>query len=813
MRQFLKDSLASRWHIDSALTLDSEDRVVTRLHTVSRFCTYCVVVYAGVALFGWFMDIPTLTSVQPGLATTSFLTAICLLLSALTIHKLTDHVPGWHSHDWFWLGSILIVLLASVYALFCYISGFAAVYHLLGRDIGSLSPATAACLILIDMAVFLTDIGNGRISACLSALGLLIAELDIVGHVYGAEALYKIKAFSTMAVTTALAFVVLFAALLLVRPRQGWIQYAVRSDRVGTTFRFLMPTIITTPFVFGYLSVRGTDYGLFDRHFAFAILAVATSVVLGGLVCFAAAWLVNADSALRVAEDELRKNAQLLETGMGLAQLGAWQSDTLSPLAEETHVELSTEAYLIFGITKSHFDNCLSTLFKNVHINDKPAVAETYRTVLEQYAPVRIAFRIVRPDGTLRWVQQQSHVLRDMNGTATRMIGVIQDVTEARLVEQQLVQTQKMEAIGNLTGGMAHDFNNLLGVIIGNLDILQPRLAQHPETAQLVEEALSAALRGSDLTRSLLAFARRQPLMPQPVRPNELITSVAKLLNRTLGEAIEISLALSPGVLPVIADPAQLEASIINLANNARDAMPNGGVLTIATSNKNLDQDYADLHPEVVLGSYSLIEVSDTGSGIPPEMLNHIFEPFFTTKEQGKGTGLGLSMVFGFVKQSAGHITVYSEIGHGTTFRLYLPRATSDANIATEQIASLQSGHEAILAVEDNEGLRQVVVRQLNDLGYRVFEARDGIAALKVLETEPIDLLFTDIIMPGGMSGYELAQNAMTRQPSLKVLLTSGFTETNLNGNGGLLPKMQLLTKPYRKADLARALRKALEAE
>jgi PAS domain S-box-containing protein len=396
------------------------------------------------------------------------------------------------------------------------------------------------------------------------------------------------------------------------------------------------------------------------------------------------------------------------------------------------------------------------------------------------------------------------------------VIAAVRNVSAGKAMEKQLRQSQKMEAIGNLTGGMAHDFNNLLGIIIGNLDLLRglpgASAVTDPKIDQLASEALDAALRGADLTKRLLAFARRQSLRPQRINVNELVQGISKLLNRTLGDDIEIKLNLGAEVWPVDADPSQLGASLINIGNNARDAMPNGGVLTIATSNRNLDEDYAAVHPELMAGTYTLIEVSDTGTGIPQEMLNHIFEPFFTTKEQGKGTGLGLSMVFGFVKQSAGHITVYSEVGHGTTFRLYLPRATTAAAAPETPAVSGQGGHETILAVEDNEGLRRVVVRQLKDLGYRVLEVQDGNAAMKILASEPVDLLFTDIMMPGGMSGYDLARDAVARWPLLKVLLTSGFPETKLNGNGRPPTKMHLLTKPYRKDDLARALRKVLDA-
>ncbi len=406
----------------------------------------------------------------------------------------------------------------------------------------------------------------------------------------------------------------------------------------------------------------------------------------------------------------------------------------------------------------------------------------------------------------------------DRSGETPVVIAAVRDITDRKAVEMQLRQAQKMEAIGNLTGGMAHDFNNLLSIIIGNLDLLRGQLSDGavmaPDIGQFSGEALDAALRGADLTRRLLAFARRQPLQPLRIDVNDLVARMSNLVSRTLGGDIEIGLELGADVWPVIADPAQLEASLVNIFNNARDAMPKGGVLTVTTGNRNLDEDYAALHPGLASGHYTLIEVSDTGTGIPPELLSHIFEPFFTTKEQGPGTGLGLSMVFGFLKQSGGHINVYSEAGHGTTVRLYLPRATTAAGAAgTRATAAFErGGHETILAVEDNTELRRVVARQLIDLGYRLFEAEDGAAALKILESEPIDLLFTDIVMPGGMNGYDLARTAVSRWPAMKVLLTSGFPEAKLNGNGGPPVNMRLLTKPYRKDDLARALRDILDA-
>jgi PAS domain S-box-containing protein len=395
-------------------------------------------------------------------------------------------------------------------------------------------------------------------------------------------------------------------------------------------------------------------------------------------------------------------------------------------------------------------------------------------------------------------------------------VGIVRDLTERREAEkqrEQLRHSQKMEAVGQLTGGLAHDFNNLLAIIIGNLDMLRELRAEDPVTDELVRDALEATLRGADLTRRLLAFARRQPLQPEQADINEVIGAIVRLLTRTLGENISIELALSPNVWPVQIDRAQFEAVIANLATNARDAMPRGGTLSIATQNGRLDDAYAAAHTEVEPGDYVVVEVSDSGTGMPPEVLTRIFEPFFTTKEQGRGTGLGLSMVFGFMKQSGGHISVYSEPDAGTTFRLYLPRRTKTPPKVEERSEKIAppGGTETILVVEDNPGLRRIATRQLRQAGYRVLEASDAEAAMRIIDSqEPIELLLTDIVMPGEMDGRDLARVASELRPTLRTLLTSGFPDGRL---GGSTPHTgaRLLSKPYRKEELCRAVREVLD--
>lgn len=381
-------------------------------------------------------------------------------------------------------------------------------------------------------------------------------------------------------------------------------------------------------------------------------------------------------------------------------------------------------------------------------------------------------------------------------------------------LQAQLRESQKMEAIGQLTGGIAHDFNNHLTVIMGNLEMLRERVAGDPRAMRHIDVAMIGAARSAELTQSLLAFARRQPLSPKICEVGVCIAESVSLLDRTLGENIEVRLVREAEGWPVLVDAAQLSACIINLANNARDAMPDGGRLTISVRNIALDQAFAARHPGALAGDYVAVEVSDTGHGMTAETAKKAFEPFFTTKEIGQGTGLGLSMVHGFVKQSGGHVEIDSFVDQGTSVRIYLPRAAERRAAATDSGASAKApgGSETVLVVEDNEGVRQTVATQLAGLGYRVLEAADGAAALAILaRPEPgIDLLFTDVVMPGKIDGYALAREAVARQPGLKVLLTSGFPKRQAGASGERRVDLHLLSKPYRLTDLAQAIQAVL---
>jgi PAS domain S-box-containing protein len=404
--------------------------------------------------------------------------------------------------------------------------------------------------------------------------------------------------------------------------------------------------------------------------------------------------------------------------------------------------------------------------------------------------------------------------LRNLNATLEQQ--VTERTAQLRKNEEVLRQSQKMEAVGQLTGGVAHDFNNLLQVIIGNLDkISRTQSQESPRVTKAVQSAMSGAKRAAALTQRLLAFSRRQPLDPKPIDVNALISGMSDLLHRSLGETVELEVVRSARLWTVEADANELESALLNLALNARDAMSQGGRLTIETCNFDIDRAYAATQSEVVPGQYIAISVSDTGSGMSEAVSAQAFEPFFTTKPVGQGTGLGLSQVYGFVKQSGGHVRIYSELGHGTTIKIYLPRLLrNDPVVHREEQPLVPEGTlaETILVTEDDPDVRTYSVEALQELGYRVLEAPDGPTSMQLLErNQHVNLLFTDVVLPGGMTGAQLAAQARGRWPNLKVLFTTGYARNAIVHHGRLDPGVQLITKPFTIADLASRVREVLE--
>jgi PAS domain S-box-containing protein len=405
--------------------------------------------------------------------------------------------------------------------------------------------------------------------------------------------------------------------------------------------------------------------------------------------------------------------------------------------------------------------------------------------------------------------------LRVLNATLEQQ--VIERTEQLHAKDEALRQAQKMEAVGQLTGGIAHDFNNLLQVIVGNLEALLRHLpADSGRLQRAANQAMNGARRAAALTQRLLAFSRRQPLDPKPINVNSLVQNTAELMHRSLGETIAIETVLGSGLWRIEADGNELEAALLNLAVNARDAMPDGGKLTIETSNAHLDEVYSANHAEVQAGQYVAICISDTGVGMTAATLNQVFEPFFTTKPVGKGTGLGLSQVYGFVKQSGGHVKIYSEVGQGTTVKIYLPRlqsALDTESVDAELLPAEGSAEETILVLEDDDDVRAYSVESLRELGYRVIEAHDGPSALRLLERQPrVDLLFSDVVLPGGLTGAQVSTQALSIRPGLKVLFTTGYARNAIVHQGRLDKGVHLITKPFTLNELAAKVRDVLDA-
>jgi len=549
--------------------------------------------------------------------------------------------------------------------------------------------------------------------------------------------------------------------------------------------------------------------------------------------------ILNAEGAVRWIAD---RGYPVIEGGEMVRVVGTAQDITARKLAELALRERLKELHCLYAVLKLTADQSRSIGAVCASIADLLAPAFQHeaeamgRVVLdgEDYpcerwvepavrlrAPVRsggveigfveVGYRASREAGAAGgngFLPEERALLSAVAEHLGRMI-------ESREIVQRLAHSERLKAVGELTGGIAHDFNNLLTVVLGNAELLSERLAEESALRGLAETTRAAAERGAELTARLLAFARRQVLDPHVVDVNHLVRDLERLVRRSVGEQVELDLVLADDLRQARIDPAQLDNALLNLCINARDAMPGGGRLTIETANARLDEGYAALHGEVEAGDYVLVAVSDNGQGMEPATLARAFEPFFTTKGFGQGSGLGLSMVYGFVKQSRGHVRIYSEPGQGTTVRLYLPRAGSDAPKAgaeQEAPAAVRHGGGRILLVEDDPLVREHATRLLEGLGYAVVAVGEGAAALAALrDGAAFDLLFTDLVMPGGMNGRQLAEAAQRLRPGLPVLYTSGYTETTVTRRGDLEPGTLLLQKPYRRTELAAKVRAALE--
>ena len=512
----------------------------------------------------------------------------------------------------------------------------------------------------------------------------------------------------------------------------------------------------------------------------------------------------RAEDALRVSEARFRLIADATENTVwdwDIAEGRWWWSDGMAQ-AFGHHPDLDATDPTFWR--------------EHVHPDDQARLDENFeKLLLGEIDASHEQYRFRRADGTWAHVEDHAYPIRNEEGRIVRIIGSMADVSERLDMEERLRQSQKLEAVGQLTGGVAHDFNNLLTIIMGNTEMLRDSLEQDSPLLRFADASAVATDRAAELTNRLLAFSRKQMLRPQVLDVNSVIADFEDVLRRTLGEDIDIQIDLATDIWPSEIDLAQAEAAILNLAINARDAMQGGGSLTIETANVVLDEAYVSSEPDVPAGQYIVIAVSDTGHGIPKDQIAQVFQPFFTTKAVGQGTGLGLSMVHGFVKQTGGHIRIYSEVNEGTTVKLYFPRYLGDREEqgTTSQDPPLPRGQETILVIEDDVLILQQLMAQLTGLGYRVVTASAGPPALDILrERSDIDLLLTDVILPGGMNGRQIADAALVIHPDLKVLFTSGYSEKAIVHHGRLDSDVNFLGKPYRRSELAAKVREVLES-
>ena len=692
--------------------------------------------------------------------------------------------------------------------------------------VGRMSPLTAIAFVFGGSALLALLGSRGRpgvgdLGGWLASMLALLSAVVLLGYSYGTPLLYG-GAVVPMALTTALGFAALSAGLIALAGRTRFPHRPLggRSARARLLRAFLpiAPAVVVADGLF-FRFVPAPNPAL---HAAVLALLLALVVTVG---VFRAAHIVGraldqAEGEARArdrAEHEMGEKARVLVESQRVARIGSYRADLVA--GTWTSSAMLDE---IFGIDDPAFRKDVPGWLSIVHPAERQEMAAYFaQEVVAQRQAFDREYRILRlTDGGARWVHGLGELVCDAEGRPIEMIGTIQDITERKTaeaerahVEGMLRQSQRLEAIGRLAGGAAHDFNNILGVITGYAELMRKQVPEdHPARPRL-EGILKAAERAAGLTRQLLAFSRKQLMQPKVLDLNLSLRDLGKMLERVVGEDVEIEVRPAPELGAVKADPTQIEQVVMNLVVNARDAMPEGGHLTIETANADFDEAYAASHPPAKAGRFVMIAVSDDGVGMDAETQKHVFEPFFTTKPLGEGTGLGLATVYGVVKQSGGYVWVYSEPGRGTTFKIYLPRveerpAAGDPVPAT----AAAGGHETVLVVEDNAALRETVCEALQELGYTVLVAEGGdpAAGIAARHAGPIHLLLTDVVMPR-LGGPELARRMAELRPGIRVLYMSGYSDGAVSRHGVLGPDVSLLEKPFTGERLARAVRAALD--
>jgi two-component system, cell cycle sensor histidine kinase and response regulator CckA len=678
---------------------------------------------------------------------------------------------------------------------------------------GRMGLNTAASFVFAGLALLCVGSSRGRWrrrAQGLAVMCVVFGAVSLTGYVYSVQARYFLTAYTQMAVHTALLMVLFGLAIILVNPGEGIAGVLTSHGPGGQLARTVLPFVILGPFVFGWLRLEGQRLGLYGTQFGVAMLVIASTSSLVAVVMLYASKMDRADAVARQAERDARATDERWRVAVYAARIGTWETDLATDriICSDTFIDM-------IGLPPGSAAPTREEFMQLVHPDDQPAFAQAQGRVLDTDG-VTLEFRVVWPDGSVHWLYMRAHTSLGADRRPERVFGATIDITDRKTLEAELRQAQKLEAVGQLAGGVAHDFNNVLTAVIGYSDLLMVEAPPGSPLHEGLAEIRKAGHRASQITRQLLAFSRKQILQPRVLDVNAVIADLAAMLGRVVYEHVTIVTRLDPDVGRVRADPTQFEQVLVNLAVNARDAMPNGGTLTIETANVTIDEPHGALRdgPAVTAGAYVVLSVSDTGSGMDAATKARLFEPFFTTKELGKGTGLGLATVYGIVSQSGGYISVQSEPGRGSTFKIYLLRvdelATPDEAPALP--AARGSQKETVLLVEDEPAVRQLAHRVLAGAGYQVLDAGNPQEALAVARdsTTPIDLLLSDVIMPGS-GDLSLFEELARERSALRVLYMSGYADETMVQRGWLSNGAPYLQKPFTAHELTQKVRDVLD--